>query len=197
MEIIQAEIEAREWSHGISSYEPVKTGGSHKVANPKTSPPGETTRPFVSKGARSNKISCYFCTNEHYSNECTVVIDMEKRKPRVREAKRRLNCLTTRNVTRGCPSKARSKKSHQKHNTCSCEQKNEPSSSENTTASSECMLTTTTSKEKVQVLLQTARARVFGTNREKRVGVNVLFDGGSQKCYITEKLKNKLALKTE
>ena len=197
MEIIRTEIEARERSHGISSFEPVKTGGSHKFTNPKTSQPGGTTRSFVSKGARPNKISCYFCTNEHYSNECTVVKDVEKRKSILREAKRCFNCLRTGHIVKDCLSKSRCKKCHQKHNTAICNQKNEPSSSENKPTSSERTLTTATSKEKVQVLLQTARASVFGRDREKRVGVNVLFDGGSQKSYVTEKLKNKLALETE
>ena len=197
MEIIRTEIEARERSHGISLFEPVKSGGSHKFTNPKTYPPGGTTRSFVSKGARSNKISRYFCTNEHYSNECMVVKEVEKRKSILRDAKRCFNCLRIGHLANDCQSKARCKKSHQKHNTSICDQKNEPSKSENKGASSERSLTTTTSKEKGQVLLQTARASVFGTDREKRVGVNVLFDGGNQKSYVTEKLRNKLKLKAE
>ena len=197
METIRTEIEARERSHGISSFEPAKTGGSHTFTNQKTSPPGGTTRSFVSKGVRSSKISCYFCANEHYSNECTIVKDVEKRKSILREAKRCFTCLRTGHVSKVCQSKARCKRCHQKHNTTICEQNNEPSSSDNNPISSERTLTTATSREKVQVLLQTARASVFGADREKRVGVNVLFDGGSQKSYVAEKLKNKLALKTE
>ena len=146
---------------------------------------------------RSSKISCYFCANEHYSSECTIVKDVEKRKSILREAKRCSNCLRTGHISKVCQSEARCKRCHQKHNTTICDQTIEPSSNENNPISSERTLTTATSREKVQVLLQTARASVFGADREKRVGVNVLFDGGSQKSYVVEKLKNKLALKTE
>ena len=166
------------------------------MANAKTSQPVGTTRSFVSKGVRS-KIACYFCTKEHYSNECTVVQNVEKRKSILRDANRCFNCLRTGHVVKNCQSKSRCRKCHQKHNTAICDRKNEASNSEDKTISTERTLTTATSKEKVNVLLQTAKVSVFGDDKEKRVGVNVLFDGGSQKSYVTEKLKNKLALKTE
>ena len=44
------------------------------------------------------------------------------------------------------------------------------------------------------MVLQTARANVFGVNREKRATARMLFDNGSQKKCITEELKNKLQL---
>ena len=168
MEIIQTKIEARERSHGLPLFEPAKSGGSHNFTNLKIHPPGGTTRSFVSKGVQSNKISCYFCTNEHYSNECMVVKEVEKRKSILREAKRCCNCLRIGHLANNCQSKARCKQCHQKHNTSICDLKNERSKSENKPASSDRSLTTTTSKEKGQVLLQTARASVFGTDREKR-----------------------------
>ena len=90
-------------------------------------------------------------------------------------------------VAKDCQSKARCKKCHQKHITAICDQKNEPSSNENKPASSERTLITATSTEKVPMLLQTARASLVGTDREKRVGGNVLFNGRGQK----EGLRNR------
>ena len=196
MENIRVKIEARERSHGVLSFEAVKVRGSNNVANTKANQPVGTTRSFVSKGVQSNKIACYFCTKEHYSNECTVVKDAEKRKVMLREVSRCFNCLRTGHVIKNCQSKLRCRKCHQKHNTAICYLKNEASNSEDKTTSTERTLTTATSKEKVNMLLQTARASVFGDGKEKKVGVNVLFDG-CQKSYIMEKLENKLALKTE
>ena len=167
------------------------------MANTRTSQPVGTTRSFVSKGVRSNKIACYFCTKEHYSNECTVVQNVEKRKSILRDGNRCFNCLRTGHVVKNRQSKYRCRKCHQKHNTAICDLKNEASNSENKTISTERTLTTATSKEKVNVLLQTAKVLVFGDDKEKKVGVKVLFDGGSQKSYVTGKLKKKLALKTE
>ena len=44
------------------------------------------------------------------------------------------------------------------------------------------------------VLLQTARAKVFGLNGENKVEARILLDNDSQKTYITEELKNRLQL---
>jgi len=98
-----------------------------------------------------------------------VVKEMEKRKSILRDAKRCFNCLRIGHLANDCQSKARCKKCHQKHNTSICDQKNEPSKSENKRASSERSLTTTTSKEKGQVLLQTARASVLELTERKEL----------------------------
>ena len=47
------------------------------------------------------------------------------------------------------------------------------------------------------VLLQIAQPYAFGENSNKKVPVNVLFDSGSQKSYIVERLMKILALKSE
>ena len=56
-------------------------------------------------------------------------------------------------------------------------------------------LTTDTLREKTNVLLQTVRVHVYGEDQETGIEATVLFDGGSQKSYIAEKLKNQLMLK--
>ena len=47
------------------------------------------------------------------------------------------------------------------------------------------------------MLLQTAQTYAFGENSNEKVPVNVLFDSGSQKSYIAERLMKMLALKSE
>ncbi len=44
------------------------------------------------------------------------------------------------------------------------------------------------------MLLQTAKANVYGADRTKKIVVNVLFDGGSQRSYKTEEARKKLNL---
>ena len=52
-------------------------------------------------------------------------------------------------------------------------------------------------KEKTNVLLQTATAYAYGEDKTKKVTVNILFDGGSKKSFVSEELKCKLDLKSE
>ena len=52
-------------------------------------------------------------------------------------------------------------------------------------------------KEKTNALLQTATAYAYGEDKTKKVTVNILFDGGSQKSFVSEELKCKLDLKSE
>ena len=50
---------------------------------------------------------------------------------------------------------------------------------------------------KQEVLLQTASAYVYGDDKAKRVEVNILFDGGSQRRYISEEVRSNLNLRVE
>ena len=52
-------------------------------------------------------------------------------------------------------------------------------------------------KEKTDVLLQTATTYAYGEDKSKKVTVNILSDGGSQKSLISEELKRKLDVKSE
>ena len=56
---------------------------------------------------------------------------------------------------------------------------------------------TLTSTGNESVLLQTAQAMVHGEDEGKKMRVNILFDGGSQRSYVTEELRKKLGLKGE
>ncbi len=58
-------------------------------------------------------------------------------------------------------------------------------------------LVTATVKGKKEILLQTAQATAFRTDVNKKIPVCILFDGGSQRSYITEELKKKLNLAVE
>ncbi len=50
--------------------------------------------------------------------------------------------------------------------------------------------TTTSAKSSSSVLMQTAY--VCGKEKSKKVKINILFDNGSQRGYVTEKLKKKI-----
>ena len=58
-------------------------------------------------------------------------------------------------------------------------------------------ITTSSIKEKTEVLLQTATTYAYGGDSNKKVPVNVLFDFGSQKTFVSEELQKKLDLKSD
>lgn len=197
MEIIRKEIEARELSKGITVTERVSKPIMR--VNQQQNQPTGTTRSFIAKNDKPRKIECYFCTNSHYSNECTIIKDIEKRKSLLMDAKRCFNCLRIGHISKNCQSNFRCKKCNRRHNTAICDHKADggDDKKERKQDAEATTITTATSKGKTNVLLQTARAHVFGEDKAKKIAVNILFDGGSQKSYITESLKKRLALKSE
>ena len=50
---------------------------------------------------------------------------------------------------------------------------------------------------KQKVLLQTASACAYGDDKAKRMEVNIIFGGGSQRRYILEEVRRKLNLSVE
>ena len=64
----------------------------------------------------------------------------------------------------------------------------------NTTASSS--MTTSNVHERTKVLLQTATF-AFGEDRGKKIPVSILFDGGSQRSFVSKELQGRLGLKPE
>ena len=211
MTIIRQEIEAREVSKGISATD---TKG---YAKPIRTTPNGTTKTFVANSENPKKgIECYFCKKDHYSNECNEITDPRERKALITAAKRCYNCLRTGHSVKDCRQTRKCHYCHGKHNTALCTSakrsdnvpetkanisitKPSPKQQEESDQSMDgSTLTTATSREKTNVLLQTARAYVYGEDQEERgIETTVLFDIGSQKSYITEKLKNRLLLKTK
>ncbi len=187
LEIIRKEIEAREMSSKIRINE--------KKPEKEVSAPTGTTRAFVA-AQNTRKIECFFCKKEHYASDCTELKDIEKRKEILKNAKRCFICLKIGHIAKECRSNLRCKKCGKRHNTAICgvdKPRPESKPKENTEKDSVTMAT----KGQGGVLLQTARAIVYGEDETKKMKVNILFDGGSQRSYITESLKKKLGLKGE
>ena len=213
MTIIRQEIEAREIGKGISAIETKGNGRPLRTA------PIGTTKTFVSRSENPKKeIECYFCKKHHYSNECREITDPCERKAIITAAKRCYNCFRTGHNAKECRQTRKCYFCNGKHNTALCTSARKSSSSnaneikanisitkisakhreESDQSTDGRTVTTATSREKTNVLLQTARVFVYGEGQEERgIETTVLFDSGSQKSYITEKLKNRLRLKTK
>lgn len=197
MEIIRKEIEAREMSEKIIS----EKRKFEKSTKPRSSSPIGSTKTFYTRGASHQKRNpeCYFCKKDHYSNKCTEITNIQDRKKILMETKRCFNCLKIGHQAQVCSSSSKCYICQKKHNTAICNQRrggDEEKPEKRPEKESEKAVTAT-SNERKDVLLQTANTYAFGEDRSKKVAVNVLFDSGSQKSYVTEDLKKKLNLKVE
>ena len=188
MAIIQQEIEAREISLRNVTEEKRKT----PMKQGPMSPQG-TTKAFVMKqGKAKRSVHCYFCKKEHFAEQCHEVKDNKRRANILTNAKRCVNCLKIGHTVATCYSKRRCKHCNGKHHPAVC---SAPAETENQPIS-ENPITTSVAKGKTNVLLQTALAYAFGEDQSKKVPVNILFDSGSQRSYITKELQRKLSLKS-
>ena len=166
---------------------------------------------------------CSYCQQQHSSNSCKSVTDPSERKRILRSTGRCFVCLRKHHTSRECRSTLKCTKCNGRHHVSICAaapmqgspntttgttsngdrqrqtaQQNQPSSTTNqnipigptpTTTALQC----TTAK--VPVLLQTARVHVFNpANPVMSMGVRLIFDSGSQRSYVTDKIKQLISL---
>ena len=159
---------------------------------------------------------CLFCGDRHYSASCTKVTDPDARKSIIREKKRCFNCLRGNHTSRQCMSNAKCYRCSGKHHTSTCgativQQKQSfqptnqvtnpqptappPQRQQQPPASTNISISRDPSNH--SVLLQTARATVHNVNDASiSCNVRLILDTGSQKTYITSKLRDELKLPT-
>ena len=214
LEIIHKEIEAREMGQKVKlSYsKPEQVMTSNRVRTT-----GGTTRSFLLKGQyeraqqtpatvssfhakelSKTNYQCYFCEGEHLSFQCERVTDPNKRKEILLKQKRCFICLKQGHRANSCNSNRRCRTCNNKQHQSICLKKNESQSErdkegKDTNGSESVTATVKLDSSKQTVLLQTARANVFGQKRENKVVARILLDNGSQKTYITEGLKKNAA----
>ena len=158
--------------------------------------------------------TCCYCQQSHSATRCELVKTEDERRRILREAGRCFNCLRRGHLARQCRSKSRYNHCSGQHHTSICQKSRsgptaqkgqgsgevlpatQPPSVMNPTASAFQPTTPvlwTTSNQ--GVLLQTAQVMVFNPDDpqcSKRV--RVVFDSGSQRSYITERLQTELGL---
>ena len=183
MDIVRREIEAMELSDSIRPMEKK----FERPSRPKS--PQGTTKSFLTKGEKT--LSCVFCGQSHMSSSCETVQDVKDRKKVLLDSKRCFSCLKPGHVTKRCWGKGVCYKCGGKfHHESICNKESTPVKEQDTKATSSINM-------KQEVLLQTASACVYGDDKAKRVEVNILFDGGSQRSYISEEVRRKLNLRVE
>ena len=193
---LRQEVEAREASEG-STINVMKTPAQQ------SRPPSNSTA--SSLVANSYNVRCVYCNASHFSASCDKVVDVKDRRDILIKKGRCFNCLKANHKTRECSSTKTCRLCHKKHHQSICNSllpQAEPfapssSSTQSIVPSQDVknsVTTTSTNNGGRTVLLQTARAIATNNDTNSTTQVRILFDSGSQRSYVTERVCAKLRL---
>ena len=129
--------------------------------------------------------ACAFCLGDHRHEDCKRVENAEKRKEMLKKYSCCFNCLKRGHLARNCSLKVKCSACKREHHTALCGsakvKEDKPKGPE---VDGESSTTLVVSPKNVigKVELQTAQAMLVG---RKSGRVRVLFDWGSQRCFVT------------
>ena len=199
LKIIDSEIEANEISSLISKSMPKVNEEDHVPARIQGTTKSFVARQEVRQKRVECKLQCYYCQGSHVAGKCDRVSSVKERRKILKEDRRCFNCLKKGHFSPECNngngcSKCKGQKGRHHYSICLGEpSKSKPAEKDGSTES-----TTVTAKERGNVLLQTATGYVYnGSNKDQCIKVQMLFDLGSQRSYVTEELMKKLNLDVE
>ena len=144
-----------------------------------------------------NKILiCVFCHQNHYSDKCNLITDVERRKEIVRKNRMCFRCLMTGHPIRKCRNRNncyRCKSPH--HHTAICDKDlrreiRVPKKSEFEEETASNLVNSQTS-----ILLQTASGIIADNVEIRSRNIKILLDPGSQRSYVTNRIVKQIDLK--
>ena len=159
--------------------------------------------------AETRASACVYCNkDDHFSSKCATVTSHESRKAILRRKGRCFICLDSRHIAKDCTSTYVCRR---------CKKVNiiflyagqiyrpvDPKKGKGTVRTEDRNKLSEGNKEFVGhancdehgILLQTARVDVSDVHNNEQVYTRLLFDSGSQRSYISEKVRSRLKLKT-
>ena len=191
--VIKSEVEAREISDTVKVTE-------QRQVPLRRVPPLSASALLVTEGG-NNKINCVYCKGDHYSAACEKLKEPVARIDSLRKDGRCFLCLGKGHKVGQCTSTQRCCHCKSKHHQSICrgnveDSAGNTSSNEQTSTLSNPCNVAATSHSNSKVLLQTARTHACSTKDSDLVPVHVLFEGGSERSYVTAQLKEALNLRT-
>ena len=195
MQILEQEVDARERSLASTqqSQQPSKQPTSRGTATALTT---DTTT-----------IKCAFCNQDHRSQTCTKVTDVKARKDALRKSGRCYLCLRKGHLVRQCRSSSVCRKCGSKHHSAICSRPNpndaQPSTNDPQPSSPQLIPQPTRNTNTMYVdaqtpiLLQTAKLHFCDPKNSATpafVEARAIMDTGSQRTYVTRRIKQCLRL---
>ena len=136
-----------------------------------------------------------YCKAEHFSASCETVNTIPAQMEILRKGGHCFLCLAIGHHVAQCSSNRCCCKCNRKHHQSLCDQSINPKETKgNSEGNSNQDTTTTVSRDKVQVMLQTAQTYAYTADSEL-VPIQILMDGRSQRLYVSNQLKMRLKLK--
>ena len=151
----------------------------------------------ICKKLTSKTQTCAYCKGSHPTINCEVYKDLESRLAVIKQQKLCYNCLAHHRASQ-CGSKNRCRKCGSKQHTSICNNSAPAAGKQHQQKSDSAMTATLTAFVPPQLtrstvcLLKTAIATVVGNGSQAEA--NVLFDEGSQRSFLTEKLATTLVV---
>ena len=206
----------KEMEREIDARERAKANSANPSAT--TSTKKQTREPHTAAALLSGTPDprCCYCQQAHSSGTCRVVTQVDARKQILRKSGRCFSCLRRGHLSRECRSKSRCSKCGGKHHFTLCAKTSQadPPSTEasaalaatqsgpglNPNAASFTAIPTTSVyiDANTTVLLQTARALVYNPDMPQfPQEIRMVLDPGSQRSYVTNRVKDVLQLRPE
>ena len=195
----QEELYARERCDALSSENKNKDEKGFESEDP-------TQRPYTFFVNTNTKV-CVFCGHgDHIPSRCLKITDVNMRKQLLRKTGRCFVCLNKGHISRKCKVNYSCVKCKQRHNVSICTDKPQASTgyernsrnnnrfNDERVSENHSLLINSPNNNNNVILLQTALSKVYNTEENVSRDARLLFDGGSQRTYITEELKNSLNL---
>ena len=207
MEELGIELKARERAYDKSSShelpkhkEHYRRGDSRDFSQRRSPVPPTTSAMLNPTGC------CCYCAGSHTAEVCPKVSLAEERKQALRGMGRCFVCIKQGHLGRNCKSSSRCKHCNGRHHSSICFKGNTEKRErreDKTTSVDTSQLNPTApafktasllADDRGPILLQTAQALVYSPTKSRRATLKVIFDNGSQRSYITEHARDRLAL---
>ena len=206
MKIIDREVDARERSATSRS--------SNSSSLPKKPLPRGPPTAAALMTSNSGPVRCAFCEQGHVSSSCTIVTDVNARKEALRKSGRCYVCLRKGHISRDCRSTGSCSRCRGRHHNTICPRKNEtttdppaaslgPVTEGTSQASGDIHRPTNVTyvDSQTPILLQTARLQLYSPNGKMPppicIVARAIMDSGSQRTYVTSRLRESLHLPTK
>ena len=140
-------------------------------------------------------LKCVFCKKPHAPSCCFIVTDVKGRLDIIRKEKRCFVCLKTNHLAKDCYKDYECFKCKGRHHVSLCENRNNSFEKDGCKRYKET-LSNSNHNGGDPIILQSAVANLSNPEIKKTIMARILFDGCSQRTYVTNSFRKQLKLRT-